>query len=772
MIVTKAWLQEFIDISNLDTNGICTTFNAIGLEVDSLEKVRIPEGVVIGFVKERIKHPDADKLSVCQVDIGTQTVQIVCGAKNVDAGQYVPVATVGCVLGEDFKIKKAKLRGVESIGMICSSTEIGLPKLNDGILELDDSIGELVIGKELNEYRALNDDIIEIELTANRGDCLSINGVARELSAYYNLPLLEREKTLNYNDIGIGQVLEVECDSAIDSSLLFKAVDIENFKLPLLYKIRVGVLDKYSGNDLKDALEYSTHSSGVILNAYAKEDTDTHDDLALIHVQKDEDGFDYVKGKEVLSTICIDQGEMNTNDNTLIIEASYQNPELLSKHVFEKKKKTGDVYYRTSRGSEPDVKEGLDFFTTFISQYGASIYRGSEMFVDDIQKETLDISTKKINAIIGQSVSKAKVEKILSGLGFEVKDGASGVLSIAIPLYRHDIKNIADVTEEIVRIIGIDNIQSKPLEIEEVNRINATSHNLVKKNSLRAKAIENGFYETLTYVFTNKETLEKYNFDVVNEKLDILNPIVNELNTFRTTILLNLVEAASNNAKFGFKKIAFFEIGTVFNKKREESQKISFIFSGDKEEENFLNAGKPENIDFFAFAKKVLNSVGEFEIEPMEKITNDFIHPYQNGHIIIDGKIAGYISKLHPTVANEYDLNDTFIAEVDFDAILNDLTKVESYSKFQASKKDISIIVPKAMEYKKIKEVINTIEDENIKQYNLIDTYSDDKLGENESITIRFILQNNEKTLEEEDITSSMDNIIEQLQKQLGATLR
>lgn len=772
MIVTKTWLQDYIDISNLDTNNICKTFNSIGLEVDSLNKVRIPAGVVVGFVKEKEKHPDADKLSICQVDIGSEVVQIVCGAKNVAQGQYVPVATVGAVLGDDFKIKKAKLRGQPSHGMICSTTEIGLPKFNDGILELDDSIGELIIGKELNEYRTLNDDVIEIELTANRGDCLSINGVARELCAYYNIPLLEKEKNLNYNNIGIGQVLEVECDSSIDSSLIFKAIDFEDFKLPLLYKLRLAAIGKYKGNDVQDVMEYSTHCSGVILNAYAKEDTDKHDDLALIHVKKDENGFDCIYGKEHLSTISIDHAEPNTNDTTMIIEASYINPELLSKNVFEKKKKTGDVYYRTSRGSEPNIKDGIDTFTTFISKLGAKVFRGSEVFADDAQKETIDISTKKINAIIGQSVPKAQVEKILNGLGFEVKDGGDGILSIAIPLFRHDIKNIADVTEEIVRIIGIDNIKSKPLAFDEANRINSTSKNIVKKNHLRAKAVENGFFETLTYVFTNKDNLQKYNFDVVNEKLDILNPIVNELNTFRSTILLNLVEAVSSNVKSGFKKIAFFEIGTVYNKKREESRRISFIFSGDEEEENFLNGGKPQAIDFFGFAKKVANTVGEFEIEPMEKISNDFIHPYQSGNVIVDGKVVGFISKLHPTVANDFDITDTFIAEIDFDMVKDELALVQSYSKFQASKKDLSIIVPKSMPYSQIKKVLRSIKDENIKQFNLIDTYHDDSLGENESLTLRFVLQNNDKTLEEEDITSTMDKILVTLKDELGATLR
>ncbi len=211
MIITKTWIQDFLDISKLDINNICKTFNSIGLEVDSLQKIRIPSGVVIGFITDKQKHPDADKLSICQVNIGDTSVQIVCGAKNVKKGQYVPVATVGCVLGENFKIKKAKLRGEDSHGMICSSTEIGLAKLNDGILELDNSIGELIVGKELNEYKLLNDDIIELELTANRGDCLSIHGIARELSAYYNISMYEKDVITEYNEFGIGQVLEVEC---------------------------------------------------------------------------------------------------------------------------------------------------------------------------------------------------------------------------------------------------------------------------------------------------------------------------------------------------------------------------------------------------------------------------------------------------------------------------------------------------------------------------------------------------------------------------------
>lgn len=771
MIITRNWIQEFIDISKISTEDICKTLNAIGLEVDSVEEQRIPSNVVVGKVLEKQKHPDADKLNICQVDIGNETVQIVCGAKNVDAGQYVPVAVVGCKLSEDFKIKKAKLRGVESNGMICSSTEIGLAKLNDGILELDDSIGKLEIGKELKDYPLLNDDIIEIELTANRGDCLSINGVARELSAFYSISFKERECKINYNDLGIGQVLEVESLNSIESKYIYTVIDSSNFSLPILQKLRVGIIDKFKEKDLDDSLTYATHSTGVILNAYAKKDAENKDGKALIHIQKDKQGFDVVIGDKKLSTIGVEHCEI-TEDNEYIIEASYTNPENLAKKVFETKKKTAEIYYKSSRGSEPNIEVGIKFFCSLVSQNKALIYNGDKSLLDYEEKLTIDASVKKINAIIGQEVTKVKVDKILSDLGFEVKDNSSDVLSIKVPHYRHDIKNIADITEEVVRIIGIDNIQAKPLAIDEVNRVNKTSYDIIKKNKLRAKAIENGFFETLTYVFTNKEKLERYSLSTVQERLDILNPIVKELNTFRTTITLNLIEACSNNTKLGFKTAAFFEIGKIFNSKREEKTVVSFIYSGQKENEDVSNAGKPENIDFFTFAKKILNSIGKFDLEAMEKITNNLIHPYQNGNILIDGKTVGFISKLHPSVASEYDLNDTFIAEIDFDSISNDLIKVEPYSKFQASKKDLSLIVPKNMEFKKITEVINSVKNKNIKQFNLIDIYSDESLGENESLTLRFVLQSNEKTLEEDDITSTMNTILEALKEKLNIELR
>lgn len=772
MIITRSWLEEFIDISKIPTDDICKTLNAIGFEVDSLERISIAPKVVIGKVLEKEKHPDADKLNICQVDLGTHQVQIVCGAKNVEAGQFVPVATVGCDLGNNFVIKEAKLRGVESNGMICSATELGLPKLNDGILELDDSIGELVLGKELKEYSKLNDDIIEIGLTANRGDCLSINGIVRELSAFYSIVLSECDKKINYNNLGIGQLLEIECDKHIDSSLSFIVIDFSDFKLNVLQKLRTAIIGKFQeNNDVKNILTYTTHTTGVILNAYSKEKTIKGENLNIMYIKKDELGFDNIYGTEQLSKICVEHNEIDTNDTNFIIEASYINPELISKKVFDAKIKTGEVYYKASRGSEPNIDYGINYLSTLVSKSGASVYGGCETFVEDKEKLTLDISVNKINAIIGQEIPKIEIERILVSLGFVVKDIGS-ILVIKVPYYRHDIKNIADITEEIVRIIGIDNIIAKPLQIDEVNRVNKTSNDLIKKNKLRFKAIENGFYETLTYVFCSKENLEKYNFKTVKDELELINPIVKELNTYRTTILLNLVEACANNFKVGGKSTAFFEIGTIFDENRAESKKISFIQSGSAELEDFTNAGKPKNIDFFSFSKKILNTIGKFDLEPMTQIDNLFIHPYQNANVLIDGKVVGYICKLHPSVCTDFDLNDTFIAEIDFEAIKNDIIKTSSYSKFQSSKKDLTIIVPKSLEYKEIKKVINSLYNSNIKQFNLIDIYHDEKLGENESLTIRFVLQNDEKTMEEDDITTTMNSILDALNNKLSIGLR
>jgi len=774
MIVTRQWLNEFINISHLSTDSICKALNSLGLEVDSVQKIEIPHGVKVGFVEICEKHPDADKLSICQVNIGNETVQIVCGAKNVAAGQYVPVATIGTKLGEDFVIKPSILRGFESNGMICSSTEIGMAKINEGILPLDNSIGELILGKELNSFPLFADEIIEIELTPNRGDCLNIAGIAKELSAYYNLPLIELETFKIESSDAIGRILEVEYLTKTETNVIFKIADIENFKLPLLYKYRLSIIEITKNSDIELACSYCIHATGVALNIYTKQIAQNIEDKIHLKIEDNENGFAQVIGNIPLSIVGIEGGQIALVDNTVVIEASYAEPISLAQKVFNTKQKTGDLYYRSGRGTNPNLQVGLNFFTTLLSKFGGKIFRGQLEFVSEIKQKIIDVNIHTINQIIGQDIDAKTIETILTSLGFtQNKINTSDVMTFNIPNERHDIVNIADIAEEIVRLVGIDNIVPKPLVIDEVNRTNIISQELTKKNKIRNNAIQNSFFETTTYVFSSRDLLVKYKCKTVNEELDILNPITSDLNTFRTTLILNLLQGVSQNQKSGFKSIGLFEIGKIFDETRHESNKIGFIWSGNIEEEGLLNNGKPKNIDFFMFANKLTNCIGGFDLEEKIEIENSFLHPYQAANIFQNGKHIGYVSKLHPSVAKDFDISDfTFIAEIDFDKIDNKLRSATEISKYQSSKRDLSIVVPKDLPYKNITQVIDSLTIEELKDYNLIDTYTDKNLDNNESLTIKFVLQSKTKTLEEEDIVSIMDIILKNLKEKLDINLR
>lgn len=774
MIVTREWINEFIDISNISTENICKAFNEIGLEVDSVSKTTIPQGIKIGFVEVCEKHPDADKLSICQVNLGYETVQIVCGAKNVAQGQYVPVATIGAKLGEDFLIKPSVLRGIASNGMICSSTEIGLPKINDGILSLDNSIGELILGAELSNYKFLNDDIIEIELTPNRGDCLNILGITRELSAYFSLPLKEMEFLNSEHAGAIGRILEIEYLAKTDTNLMFKVIDIEEFSLPVLYKYRIAILNIVKNSDIENACVYINHQTGIALNIYTKSAMLTGEDKIHLKIDDNENGFTQVSGNLPLSIVGIEANYIPIVDNVIIIEASYTEPSALAQKVFNTKQKTGDLYYKSTRGTNPNLGLGINCFTSFLSKFGAKIYKGELNFSRELEERLIDVNLKVVRKIIGQKIDEKIIENILTSLGFVEKKGTNHeIITFKIPYERHDIVNVADIAEEIVRMVGIDNIQSKPLLIDEVNRTNIISQEFIKRNKIRNAAISNGFFETTTYAFSSRELLEKYNFQTVKDELDILNPITSDLNTFRTTLLLNLIEGVSRNQKSGFKAIALFEIGTIFDLNREESKKLAFTWSGYKEEESLGNSGKPKSMNLFEFATKVSNCIGSFELEERDEIDNRFLHPYQSANIIQNGKNIGYLSKLHPAVAKDFDINEaTFIAQIDLEMINNELITASEISKFQASKRDLSIIVPKDLSYKEIVKVINMLNIEEIKSHAIIDIYSDEELGNNESLTIKFILQSMTKTLDEEDITSIMNVILSNLNEKLHITLR
>jgi phenylalanyl-tRNA synthetase beta chain len=363
MIVTRSWLNEWINLDGISVDSLCKTFNEIGLEVDSVKTYNVPPRIVFGRVLECEKHPDADKLSVCKVDIGTSIRQIVCGASNVRAGIDVVVATVGATMPNGMDIKAVKLRGVESEGMICSSGEIGLDDTGKGIMELDASIGNYELGQEVSTNHIFCDDIIEIELTANRGDCLSIRGVARDLSAAYDRPIKDKV----YDDkedkkVGIGRLLNIKHDKDLNVNLEYKTFDMESLSIPFKVKLRLSQIDEKKDTDIESIMLYATHSTGVILRAYNFEFLCSEKDKtkAKIELTKDDNGFaSIIADSKKASTVGIkqeDASRVTFDKGTVLIEASYIPPDIISKQMQECKIESGPMYYKTSRGSEPELE--------------------------------------------------------------------------------------------------------------------------------------------------------------------------------------------------------------------------------------------------------------------------------------------------------------------------------------------------------------------------------------------------------------------------------
>ena len=777
MIVTKSWLQEWINLDGISTEELAKTFNAIGLEVDRVEEYRVPSKIVFGHVLECEKHPDADKLNVCKVDIGTSVRQIVCGAANVRAGLDVVVATVGATMPNGMAIKPVKLRGVESEGMICSAGEIGLPDLGKGILELDSSIGAYELGAEVSTNAIFNDDLIEIELTANRGDCLSIHGIARDLSAALDRSLKEYTQKENDEKRGIGRIFALSHEKTLDVSLNYKAVEVESLELPLLINLRLAQIEEKQENVVEALLLYTTHATGVILRAYDYNYfLQDGQNIAKATLKEDKNGYACIYAEdEKASTVGIiqyDTSRATTESKTILIEASYIPPDIISKKMAEKNQESGPMFYKTSRGSEPElclgIEAGIDLFEKYAQ---AKTFGGSITLVNPYKDKIVMVTKQEIDAIIGAEIDKGKISQILKNLGFDISKSSTEKFVISVPQFRHDIVNKQDIIEEIVRMVGIDNIPAKPFVLREDNRLNDDYFTYKKRTMYRHKAAANGFFETVHFVFDEKKVLESYGFETTKEELELLNPIVQTLDTLRPTLLTGLLRAASGNIKNGYSSVKLFEVGSVFTPTRDESLNMAFLFSGDKEQESLGNTGKPQTIDFGYFVQKISDVVGDVELREFET-SHKLSHIYQCAEVYVAGQRVGELFRVHPEVEKAYDLPVTFVCELEFAKLPYGLKTAQKASKYQASFRDLSLLMPKDMAYEKVKSVIEANATDELIRFYPVDRYTDETLGENMSLSLRFVLQSEEKTLEEEDITSAMDTLLDALKNELGIGLR
>ncbi|RVY67696.1 phenylalanine--tRNA ligase subunit beta [Helicobacter pylori] len=747
-----------------DIAKLCEDLSCLGLEVESCVSCVAPKNVVVGKVLEKAPHKNAEKLSVCQVDVGKEVLPIVCGAKNVAPNQFVPVALNGALIGST-TIAKTELRGVESHGMICSSSELGFPKINDGILELDESVGELVLGKELNEYAPFNTHVLEISLTPNRGDCLSVLGIAREISAFYHTPL-KPIKALNFTPKS--DLITLITGENIESHLAYYLICNHSLKTPLNVKLSLAHNNALSENDLKNFIEFSVHFSGVILNAYSLNTTPM--DLS---VKNDENNLESVYiNHQKRSIIAIKHQVQKDLSEYLLLEASYIDPISLSLKLHALKDKTlqkdNALIYRSARGSNPNLSDGLNFLSAHLK---ATILE-SKQTEHSLKDRTLKFQFEDITEILGLAVEKEKIQGILKNLGFKVSAKVSNsnpqILEVIVPNFRHDIKIIQDIAEEILRFVGIDNLVSKSLHC--VSSKNSNPHYDTHRffENLKHKALACGFKEVIHYVFYSKEKQQKLGFEVLEDLLELQNPITTDLNTLRTSLVCGLLDASLRNKNLGFKSIALYEKGSVYNSKREEIQKLGFLASGLQKKESYPDA-KGKAWDFYSFAECVSKVIGDFNLEKLTAQT-PINHPYQSAKIIQNHEIIGVIAKIHPKVIQELDLFESYYAEIDASKLKRPAMLLKPFSIYPSSVRDLTLIIDENTAFSRIKKALKDAQIPNLSEILPLDIFKESH--NSIALSVRCVIHSLEKTLNDEEVNSAVQKALEILEKEFNARLK
>ncbi|GAA9610619.1 phenylalanine--tRNA ligase subunit beta [Helicobacter pylori] len=756
-------LNVFVDTPK-DIAKLCEDLSRLGLEVESSIPCIAPKNVVVGKVLEKAPHKNAEKLSVCQVGVGKEVLQIVCGAKNVAPNQFVPVALNGALIGST-TIAKTDLRGVESYGMICSSNELGFPKINDGILELDESVGELVLGKGLNEYAPFNTHVLEISLTPNRGDCLSVLGIAREISAFYHTPL-KPIKALNFTPKS--DLITLCVGENIESHLAYYLICNHSLKTPLNVKLSLAHNNALSENDLNNFIEFSMHFSGVVMNAYSLDATPI--DLS---VKNDENNLESVYiNHQKRSTIAIKHQDQKDLSEYLLLEASYTDPISLSLKLHALKDKTlqkdNTLIYRSARGSNPNLSDGLNFLSAHLK---ATILE-SKQTKHALKDRTLKFKLEDITEILGLAIEEETIQGILKNLGFKVSikepNSKPQILEVVAPNFRHDIKTIQDIAEEILRFVGIDHLISKPLDSVSNKKSNPHYDTHRFFENLKHKALACGFKEVIHYVFYSKEKQQKLGFEVLEDPLELQNPITTELDTLRTSLVCGLLDASLRNKNLGFKSIALYEKGSVYNSKREEIQKLGFLASGLQKKESYPDA-KGKAWDFYSFAECVSKVIGDFSLE---KLTTQapINHPYQSAKIIQNHEIIGVIAKIHPKVIQELDLFESYYAEIDASKLKRPAMLLKPFSIYPSSVRDLTLIIDENTAFSKIKKALKDAQIPNLSEILPLDIFkeSDNTIA----LSVRCVIHSLEKTLNDEEVNSAVQKALEILEKEFNARLK
>lgn len=798
MLISLNWLKEYVDLGELNVKEIENALTMIGQEVEKIEiKGENLDKVVTAKIVEKEKHADSDHLTVCKVDIGKEIIQVVCGAPNHKLGDKVVLAQIGAKLAPDFVIKKGKIRGVESSGMLCSSKELGIGTDASGIIILPE---DAPVGVPMKEYLEIDDVVFELEITPNRPDCLSHIGIARELAAYYNKKVMYpnvkinkeyAEKTsdnitINIEDDNLSKryVSRILKDVTVKESpkwlkdkieavglkSINNIVDVSNFILMEMNQPNhIFDLDKIEG---KEIFVKTAGNEEIFVTLDEQERKLTKEDIVITDSKKT------IALGGVMGGL---NSEITSETKNILIEVAHFNPQNIRK-TSRRLNLSSDASYRFERGIEREnIINVINRLSNLIQEVaGGEILEGVvDVFLDSVQRNTSELSFERLNRFVGKDIPKEEVIKILSNLEIEIIDNGD-TLKLTPPLYREDLELEQDYYEEIIRMYGFNNIENKlpKVEINEKTVVDTTK--LIDKIKLISSSA--GLKEVINYSFIPKDAVDKMKFTRVNKEnlINVLKPITEDFVTLRPTLLYSLLKNAKDNLNRNISNIRFFEVSRTFEKEEElakEEVKLGIILAG--ENNKTVWNSKPVPYDFYdlkGVVEKIFLKL-KFKNYLLKRSTNTEFHPGRSVDVFVGKEFIGSFGEIHPDVLENFDLGKktVLVGEFNIDLIEKYIGKISSYQgivKYPSVPRDLALVMNEEV---LVGNVLKTIEkiDKKIEKVELFDIYRGlGVMPGKKSVAISIVLRDKSKTLEEKEINDVIGKILDKVKKEYLAELR
>ena len=798
MLISLNWLNQYIDLDGIEINEMENALTMIGQEVEKIEIAGSNlENVVTAKIIEKEMHPDSDHLTVCKVDNGKEILQIVCGASNHKAGDKVVLAQIGAKLSEDFVIKKGKIRGKESCGMLCSEVELGIGSDKDGIIILPE---DAPIGVPFKDYLGINDTVFELEITPNRPDCLSHIGIARELSAYYG-------KELKYPETEIkSEISEKTSDnvkvSIEDSNLsrryvtrILKNVTVK--ESPKWLKERIEAVGLRSINNIVDVSNFilmeMNHPNHVFDldkiegNEIKVKSAVKGDKLVTLDEQEREleDGDIVIcDSKKILALGGVMGGldsEVTDNTKNILLEVAQFNPQNVRK-TSRRLTLSSDSSYRFERGIDvEDSIKVINRLANLIQEVaGGEILNGYvDVYPVPHENKVAELNFERLNRFVGKVIPREKVIEILRNLEIDVKDNGE-TLTLTAPSYRGDLELEQDYFEEVIRMYGFDNIENI-LPRVDINK-NSTLDTTKLTDRVKTICASVGLKEVINYSFIPKDALQKLKFTGVSEDklIDISNPITEDFVTMRPTLLYSLIKNAKDNMNRNVSNIRFFEVSRTFEKAEElakEDIKVGIILAG--ENDKTLWNPKPVHYDFYdlkGIVEEIFSKL-KFQSFSIKRSVQTEFHPGRSADVFVGKEYIGSFGEIHPDVLENFGLNKktVLVAEFNIELIKKYINKPFVYQgivKYPAVPRDLALVMNENI---LVGDVLKTIEkiDKKVEKVELFDIYQGIGVEPGKkSVAISILLRDDSKTLEEKEINDIIDKILAKMKKDYMAELR